>query len=290
MPSFENRLARAGVKLLRSGKVRDIYTHQDEIWLVASDRISAYDVIMPTPIPDKGKILTALSRHWFTLTENLCPNHVLGYDLPAGTDLPEFEGRVTRARRCDIFPVECVARGHLAGSGWEEYRRHGTVGGHPVPKGLREADRLPEPLFTPARKNDHGHDENLSPAEARAALGPARYDELGDLTLDLYTWAAAYAAQRGIILADTKLEFGLEAETGRILLADEIFTPDSSRFWPIDAYEPGGPQPSFDKQYLRDYLKTLTTWNKTAPGPELPPEVVQNTRAKYLEALELLTK
>ena len=254
MASLANRLARAGVKHLRSGKVRDVYARQEEIWLVASDRISAYDVIMPTPIPGKGKILTALSRHWFTLTENICPNHVLGYDLPAGADLPEFEGRLTRARRCDIFPVECVARGHLAGSGWEEYRAHGTVGGHPVPKGLLESDRLPEPLFTPARKNDHGHDENLSPEEARAALGAARYEELGDLTLDLYTWAAAYAAQRGIILADTKLEFGLEAATGRVLLADEIFTPDSSRFWPADTYEPGRPQPSFDKQYLRDYL------------------------------------
>jgi phosphoribosylaminoimidazole-succinocarboxamide synthase len=290
MASFADRLARAGVKLLRSGKVRDIYTRHKEIWLVASDRISAYDVIMPTPIPNKGKILTALSRHWFTLTENLCPNHVLGYDLPAAADLPEFQGRLTRARRCEIFPVECVARGHLAGSGWEEYRRRGTVGGHAVPKGLRESDRLPEPLFTPARKNDHGHDENLTPSEARAALGDARYEELRDLTLDLYTWAAAYAAQRGIVIADTKFEFGREAGTGRVLLADEILTPDSSRFWPADAYQPGGPQPSFDKQYLRDYLKTLTTWNKTAPGPDLPEEVVQNTRAKYLDALERLTK
>ena len=290
MASFADRLAQAGVKLLRSGKVRDIYAWRDEIWLVASDRISAYDVIMPTPIPDKGKILTALSRHWFTLTENLCPNHVLGYDLPAEVDLPEFEGRLTRARPCDIFPVECVARGHLAGSGWEEYRERGTVGGHAVPKGLRESERLPEPLFTPARKNDQGHDENLTPSEARAALGDARYEELRDLTLDLYTWAAAYAAQRGIIIADTKFEFGREAGTGRVLLADEILTPDSSRFWPADAYRPGGPQPSFDKQYLRDYLKTLTTWNKTAPGPELPGKVVQNTRAKYLDALERLTK
>jgi phosphoribosylaminoimidazole-succinocarboxamide synthase len=290
MASFADRLAQADVKLLRSGKVRDIYARHEEIWLVASDRISAYDVIMPTPIPDKGKILTALSRHWFTLTENLCPNHVLGYDLPAEADLPEFEGRLTRARRCEIFQVECVARGYLAGSGWEEYRARGTVGGHAAPKGLRESDRLPEPLYTPARKNDHGHDENLTPEQARAALGHARYDELSDLTLDLYTWAAAYAVQRGILIADTKFEFGLEAGAGRVLLADEILTPDSSRFWPADAYRPGGPQPSFDKQYLRDYLKTLTTWNKTAPGPELPPEVVQNTRAKYLEALERLTK
>ena len=290
MASLLNRLADAGIKLLRSGKVRDIYAWKKEIWLVASDRISAYDVIMPTPIPDKGKILTALSRHWFTLTEKICPNHVIGYDLPEEVDVPEFEGRLTRARHCHIFQVECVARGYLAGSGWEEYREHGTVGGHAVLAGLRESDRLPEPLFTPARKNDHGHDENLTPDEARAALGDAGYDQLRDLTLDLYTWAADYAAQRGIILADTKLEFGREADTGRVLLADEIFTPDSSRFWPADTYQPGGPQPSFDKQYLRDYLKTLTTWNKTAPGPDLPAEVVKNTRAKYLEALERLTK
>ncbi len=270
--------------------MRDIYARGEEIWLVASDRISAYDVIMPTPIPDKGRILTALSRHWFSLTESLCPNHVLGYDVPTGLDLPEFEGRLTRARRCEIFQVECVARGYLAGSGWEEYKTHGTVGGHVVPAGLRESDRLPEALFTPARKNDHGHDENLTPAEARAALGDALYDELRHLTLELYTWAAAYAAQRGILIADTKFEFGRAAGSGRVLLADEILTPDSSRFWPADTYQAGGPQPSYDKQYLRDYLKTLTTWNKTAPGPELPGEVVQNTVAKYREALEQLTK
>jgi phosphoribosylaminoimidazole-succinocarboxamide synthase len=275
--------------LLRRGKVRDIYAWRDEIWLVASDRISAYDVIMPTPIPDKGKILTALSRHWFELTASLCPNHVLGYDLPADVDQPEFAGRLTRARRVEIVPIECVARGYLAGSGWEEYRVHGTVGGHPLPTGLRESDKLPKPLFTPARKNDEGHDENLTDVQARAFVGEALYEELRDLTLMLYGWAADYAAKRGIILADTKLEFGREAGTGRILLADEIFTPDSSRFWPADTYQPGGPQPSFDKQYLRDYLKTLTTWNKTAPGPELPPDVVANTLAKYQEALDRLS-
>jgi len=286
---FVDRLAHAQVQLLRRGKVRDLYACGEEIWLVASDRISAYDVIMPTPIPDKGKILTALSRHWFALTATVCPNHVLGYDVPAGADLPEFEGRLTRARRCEIFPVECVARGYLAGSGWAEYTKAGTVGGFALPAGLTESDRLPRPLFTPARKNEHGHDENLTEAEARAALGADRYEELRELTLDLYTWAAAYAAQRGIILADTKLEFGLEPETGRILLADEIFTPDSSRFWPAATYAPGGPQPSFDKQYLRDYLKALTSWNKTPPGPELPEEVVRHTRAKYQDALDRLT-
>ena len=290
MDSLEKRLSVAGVAKLRSGKVRDIYSWRDEIWLVASDRISAYDVIMPTPIPDKGKILTALSRHWFTITEPLCPNHVLGYELPPEVDFPEFTDRLTRGRRCEIFPIECVARGYLAGSGWEEYRLHGTVGGHLLPAGLRESEQLPEPLFTPARKNDPGHDENLTPAEARLAVGDELYEQLRDLTLRLYRWAAGYTADRGIILADTKLEFGRDVATGRILLADEIFTPDSSRFWPADIYKPGGPQRSFDKQYLRDYLKTLTSWNRTTPGPELPAEIVANTRAKYLEALERLSK
>ena len=290
MDPFKNRLKQAGVTLLRSGKVRDIYEWHNEIWLVASDRISAYDVIMPTPIPEKGRILTALSRHWFSITSELAPNHVLGYEVPGNIDLPEFRGRLTRARRCEIFQIECVARGYLAGSGWEEYRLHGTVGGHPLPAGLRESDRLPTPLFTPARKNDLGHDENLTEAEARAAMSNTRYEQLRDLTLRLYAWAADYTFQRGIILADTKLEFGREAGTDRVLLADEIFTPDSSRFWPADAYQPGGPQPSFDKQYLRDYLKTLMTWNKTAPGPELPETVVQNTRAKYQEALDRLSR
>ena len=289
MDSFAERLASAGVKLMRRGKVRDIYTRGEEIWLVASDRISAYDVIMPTPIPGKGKILTALSRHWFALTASLCPNHVLGFDVPGGVDLPEFESRLTRARKVQIFPVECVARGYLAGSGWEEYRTQKTVGGFSLPPGMVESERLPRPLFTPAIKNDHGHDENITEAEARRVLGDEEYERLRDLTLDLYTWAAAYATQRGIILADTKLEFGEDAETGEILLADEVFTPDSSRFWPENTYAPGQAQPSFDKQYLRDYLKGLTSWNKTAPGPELPEEVVRNTLGKYQEALDRLT-
>jgi phosphoribosylaminoimidazole-succinocarboxamide synthase len=277
-------------QLLRRGKVRDIYAWRDEIWLVASDRISAYDVIMPTPIPGKGQILTALSRHWFELTAELCPNHVLGYDVPAGVEQPEFAGRLTRARRVEIVPIECVARGYLAGSGWEEYQASGTVGGHALPAGLRESGQLPAPLFTPARKNDEGHDENLAEPQARAFIGDAVYEQLRDLTLKLYVWAAGYASKRGILLADTKLEFGRETGSGRLLLADEIFTPDSSRFWPADAYQPGGPQPSFDKQYLRDYLKALTTWNRTAPGPELPPDVVANTRAKYQEALDRLSR
>ena len=290
MATFAERLTHAGVRLLRRGKVRDIYARADEIWLVASDRISAYDVIMPTPIPGKGKILTSLSRHWFALTGSLCPNHVLGFDVPGDVELPEFEGRLTRARRVQIYPVECVARGYLAGSGWEEYRTLKTVGGFSLPPGKVESERLPHPLFTPAIKNDHGHDENITEAEARRVLGDEEYERLRDLTLDLYTWAAAYATQRGIILADTKLEFGQDPATGEVLLADEVFTPDSSRFWPESTYEPGKPQPSFDKQYLRDYLKGLTSWNKTAPGPELPEEVVRNTLAKYQEALDRLTK
>src|SRR3984885_506146 len=263
MSSFASRLASADVKLLRSGKVRDIYERRGEIWLVASDRSSAYDVILPTPIPDKGKILQSLSRHWFSLTESICPNHVIGYDVPPGLDLPEFEGRLTRARRVQIFPVECVARGYIAGSGWEEYRTQKTVGGFSLPPGMVESDRLPHPLFTPAFKNDEGHDENLTEAESRRVLGDGDYVRLRELTLDLYTWAAAYATQRGIILADTKLEFGQDPATGEILLAYEVFTPDSSRFWPEDTYAPGSAQPSFDKQYLRDYLKGLTTWNRT---------------------------
>jgi len=220
----------------------------------------------------------------------MCRNHVVGFDVPGDADLPEFEGRLTRARRVQIFPVECVARGYLAGSGWEEYRKQKTVGGFSLPPGLVESERLPHPLFTPAFKNDEGHDENLTEAETRRVLGDDDYDRLRDLTLDLYTWAAAYATQRGIILADTKLEFGVDAESGEILLADEVFTPDSSRFWPEDVYAAGKAQPSFDKQYLRDYLKGLTSWNKTAPGPELPDEVVRNTLAKYQEALDRLTK
>jgi phosphoribosylaminoimidazole-succinocarboxamide synthase len=280
----------AEVKLVRSGKVRDIYQWRDEIWLVASDRISAYDVILPTPIPGKGRLLTSVARFWFERSAGFCPNHVIGYDLPEGVEQPDFVGRLTRAKPCDIFPIECVARGYLAGSGWEEYLASGTVGGWPVPAGLRESEKLPQPLFTPARKNEIGHDENLTPAAARALLGEALYTQLSDLTLRLYAWAADYAAQRGILLADTKLEFGRDRATGEILLADEIFTPDSSRFWPADLYEPGRAQPSFDKQYLRDYLKKLVSWNRLPPGPELPPDVVENTLARYREALERLSR
>ncbi len=277
-----------GITKLRSGKVRDLYAWRDELWIVASDRVSAFDVILPTAIPDKGKLLTQLSRHWFHLLEPITQNHVLSYDLPPGITLPEFEGRLVRARRCQVIPVECVARGYLAGSGWKEYRESGTVGGYPLPAGLVESSKLPEPLFTPASKNEVGHDENLSPHEARQILGEPRYDQLRDLTLKIYAFAAAHAAARGILLADTKVEFGLTPE-GEVILIDEVLTPDSSRFWPADQYQPGGSQPSYDKQFVRDYLETLD-WNKQAPGPELPPEVVARTQAKYREAFERLSR
>jgi len=281
-------LASYGIAKLRSGKVRDLYAWRDELWIVASDRLSAFDVILPTPIPDKGKLLTRLSRHWFDLLEPLAPNHVLSYDLPEGIALPEFAGRLVRARKCEVIPVECIARGYLSGSGWKEYQASGTVGGYPMPAGLQESSRLPQTLFTPSTKADvgAGHDENVTEAQARAIIGDARYEQLRDLTLKIYDWAADHARARGIILADTKFEFGLTPE-GEVILIDEILTPDSSRFWPADHYRPGGPQPSFDKQFVRDYLETLA-WNKQAPGPELPPEIVAKTVAKYREALEKL--
>ena len=283
-------LADFGITPLRSGKVRDLYAWNDELWIVASDRLSAFDVILPTPIPDKGKTLTQLSRRWFDLLKPLVPNHVLSYDLPEGVDVPEFEGRLVRARKCEVIPLECIARGYVSGSGWKEYQQRGTVGGYQVPAGLQESDRLPAPLFTPSTKADvgAGHDENVNEAQARKIVGDQRYEQLRDLTLMVYDWAAKYALKRGIILADTKFEFGLTPE-GKVILIDEVLTPDSSRFWPADRYQPGGPQPSFDKQYVRDYLETLD-WNKQAPGPELPAEVVTHTQAKYKEAWERLAE
>lgn len=271
---------------LRSGKVRDLYQYHDEIWLVASDRISAFDVILPTPIPDKGVILTQLSRHWFELTKGICPNHIISYDVPAELQIPEWKGRLMRARKLEIIPFECVARGYLAGSALKEYKEHGTVCGHAVPAGLQESSQLPKPLFTPATKAEEGHDMNLTPREAREKMGEDLYEKLESLTLEIYTFAAAYARERGIIIADTKFEFGLL--DGQIVLADEVLTPDSSRFWPAARWQPGKSQPSFDKQFVRDYLEGLV-WNKQAPGPELPPQIVERTRAKYEEALKRLS-
>ena len=276
-----------GIRKLRSGKVRDLYQWNDELWLIASDRISAFDVIMPNPIPGKGVILTQMARFWFEKTATLCPNHVIAYDLPPEIKLPEWEGRLCRSKLAKLIPVECVARGYVAGSGWKEYRESGTVGGFSVPAGLRESEKLPEPLFTPATKAEEGHDENLTAAEAKKILGDDLYEKLKTLTLKIYTWAAAYAAERGIIIADTKFEFG--TYEGEIILLDEILTPDSSRFWPADQYAPGKAQPSFDKQFLRDYLESLD-WNKQPPAPVLPPAVVDKTLAKYQEAFDKLTK
>jgi phosphoribosylaminoimidazole-succinocarboxamide synthase len=284
MPSTD--LSKQPITKLRSGKVRDLYQYRDEIWLVASDRISAFDVILPTPITDKGVILTQLSRHWFEITKGICPNHIIGYDLPDDVKIPELKGRLMRARKVDIIPFECVARGYLAGSGLKEYKEKGTVCGHVVPTGLIESSQLPEPLFTPATKAESGHDMNLTPDQAREQMGEELYKTLKKLTLDLYTFASDYARERGIIIADTKFEFGYD--NGKIVIADEMLTPDSSRFWPAARYQPGKSQPSFDKQFVRDYLEGLD-WNKQSPGPELPPQIVERTRAKYDEALKRLT-
>ncbi len=262
-----------------SGKVRELYALDDErLLLVASDRISTFDVVLPTPIPDKGRVLTGLSAFWFARTREICPNHLLEV---------RSDGRSLVCRRLEMLPLECVVRGYLAGSGWKDYQATGGTSGHVLPEGLRESDRLPEPLFTPATKAQEGHDENIDAAAAAEIVGQERYDELEATSLALYRFASEYAAERGIILADTKFEFGLDDE-GRIVLADEIFTPDSSRFWPVDQYEPGRSQPSFDKQFVRDYCETLG-WDKEPPGPELPEDAVAGTRARYLEAFERLT-
>ena len=265
--------------LVASGKVREIYALDHErLLLVASDRVSTFDVVLPTEVPDKGRVLTGLSAFWFARTADICANHLIAV---------RSDGRSTECRRLDMLPLECVVRGYLAGSGWKDYRASGDVCGHMLPDGLRESDRLPEPIFTPATKATEGHDENIDAARAIELVGEERFHELERRSLELYEFASEHAAERGIILADTKLELGLDGD-GRIVLADEAFTPDSSRFWPADDYMPGGPQPSFDKQFVRDYCEALG-WDKTPPGPELPADVVAGTRARYVEAFERLT-
>jgi phosphoribosylaminoimidazole-succinocarboxamide synthase len=262
-----------------SGKVRELYALDDDrLLLVASDRISVFDVVLPTEIPDKGRVLAGLSAFWFGRTRELCPNHLLRV---------RPDGRSLECRRLEMLPLECVVRGYLAGSGWKDYRETGAVCGHRLPEGLQESTRLPAPIFTPATKAQEGHDENIDRMQAAAVVGAERFAEVEQVSLELYGFAAEYAAERGIILADTKFEFGLD-ETGTLVVGDEIFTPDSSRFWPAYEYSPGGAQPSFDKQYARDYCKTLP-WDKTYPGPELPDEVVVGTRARYVDAFERLT-
>jgi phosphoribosylaminoimidazole-succinocarboxamide synthase len=262
-----------------SGKVREIYELDAErLLLVASDRISTFDVVLPTEIPGKGQVLTGLSAFWFARTDGICANHLLHV---------REDGRSTECRRLEMLPIECVVRGYLAGSGWKDYQRSGQTSGRVLPEGLRESDRLPEPVFTPSTKATEGHDENIDAAAAAELVGEERFREVERVSIELYRFAADYAAERGIIIADTKFEFGVDAD-GTLVLADEVLTPDSSRFWPADEYAPGGPQPSFDKQYVRDYCETLG-WDKTAPGPALPQEIVDGTRRRYAEAFERLT-
>lgn len=263
-----------------SGKVRELYALDDHrLLLVATDRISTYDVVLPTEIPDKGRVLTGLSAFWFARTRHLVPNHFLAL---------RPDGRSLECRRLEMLPVEIVVRGYLAGSGWVDYRDSGAISGHGLPPGLRESDRLPEPIVTPATKATEGHDLNITETEAEALCGRERYGAARDAALALYGFAASHAEERGIMVADTKFELGIDAD-GTVTLADEALTPDSSRFWPAAAYAPGGPQPSFDKQFVRDWC-LQTGWDRTVPGPELPPDVVSGTRARYVEAFELLTE
>jgi phosphoribosylaminoimidazole-succinocarboxamide synthase len=274
-----------------SGKVREMYNFGETMLMVASDRISAFDVIMPTPIPDKGRVLTALSVFWFERTAELAPNHLITIEQdefpPAARMTPDLSGRAMHVRRLTMMPIECVVRGYLAGSGWKDYQSTGTVCGHRLPSGLLESDRLREPIFTPATKATDGHDINIDAATAALLVGDEqRYQNLERISLDIYEAASAYARERGIIIADTKLEFGIDM-TGELILGDELLTPDSSRFWPADEYEPGHPQASYDKQFLRDWLEAQR-WNKQPPAPELPDEVVSGTRDRYLEAYERL--
>jgi phosphoribosylaminoimidazole-succinocarboxamide synthase len=264
---------------LGSGKVRELYALDDErLLLVASDRISTFDVVLPTAIPDKGRVLTGLAAFWFVRTRGICPNHLLAM---------RPDGRSTECRRLQMLPIECVVRGYVAGSGWKDYRTTGQVCGHRLPGGLRESDRLPEPIFTPATKAETGHDENITREQAASMVGADRLAEVERLSIRLYRFAADHAAARGILIADTKFEFGFDRDN-RLVLGDEALTPDSSRFWPADQYAPGGPQPSFDKQFVRDFCEK-TGWNKTYPGPALPDDVVAGTRARYVEAFQQLT-
>jgi phosphoribosylaminoimidazole-succinocarboxamide synthase len=263
-----------------SGKVRELYALDDErLLLVASDRISTFDVVLPTEIPDKGRVLTGLSAFWFARTSSIVPNHLLGL---------QADGRSSECRRLEMLPLECVVRGYITGSGWKDYQATGATSGHALPVGLRESDRLPEPIFTPSTKADEGHDENIDLDQAGELVGAARLQEVERIALELYRFASEYALARGIIIADTKFEFGVDGE-GQLVLADEAFTPDSSRFWPAADYEPGRAQPSFDKQFVRDYCESLG-WDKTPPGPNLPDDVVAGTRARYIEAFEGLTE
>lgn len=279
-----------GLKKTRSGKVREIFDLGDALLFVASDRISAFDVIMPNPIPEKGRVLTAFSEFWFGKTRQIVENHFLTSDYAAIAkrvgNHEQLRGRSMLVKKCQPLTVECIVRGYLAGSGWKEYKKSQTVCSQKLPAGLLESSELPEPIFTPSTKAETGHDENISFAQACEILGKPLAEKVSAYSIALYKFARDYARQRGIIIADTKFEFGTMGD--KVILIDEALTPDSSRFWPADSYKPGGPQPSFDKQFLRDYLETLA-WDKTPPGPQLPAEIVSKTSAKYVEALRRLT-
>jgi phosphoribosylaminoimidazole-succinocarboxamide synthase len=273
--------------LLHQGKVRDVYAYGDQLLLVATDRISAFDVVLPNPIPGKGVALTQLSRFWFEQLPQQIPSHVVSFEVPEGLDRPEWRNRVTVCRRARPVPMECVVRGYLSGSGWNDYKKTGMVQGLGLPAGLQESSRLPEPIFTPTTKAAAGHDEPLTAGQAVELVGEKLYAQLKELSLGIYCWAHEFALQRGIIIADTKFEFGRFGDG--IILIDEILTPDSSRFWPAANYEPGKGQPSFDKQFVRDYLLGLEDWNRQPPGPELPPNIIKGTQDKYCEVYARLT-
>ncbi|MGB9458452.1 MAG: phosphoribosylaminoimidazolesuccinocarboxamide synthase [Bryobacteraceae bacterium] len=280
-----------GIELHARGKVRDVYRVGEQLLIVATDRLSAFDYILPTGIPDKGKVLTQLSIFWFDFLRDLTPTHFLTarldeYPAPLRAFRDQLEGRSMLVKRARMIDIECVARGYLSGSGWKEYRQHGTVCGIPLPAGLRESDKLPEPIFTPATKAQSGHDENIPFARAASLIGEDLARQVRDLTLAIYTRAAGYAESRGIIIADTKFEFGFVE--GTLVLGDEVLTPDSSRFWPADTYRAGGPQFSFDKQFVRDYLESIH-WNKQPPTPTLPEDVAAKTSDKYRQAYQALT-
>jgi len=281
-----------GLRLVHRGKVRDVYeVGDDELLLVATDRLSAFDCVLPTPIERKGEVLTALSLFWFERLRPIVGNHLLNADfdrMPASIKAnPELRGRSLLVRKADVFPVECVVRGYLEGSGWKDYQATGEVCGHRLPKGLKQCERLPQPLFTPATKASEGHDENITEERFAAIVGEDAANELRSVSLRIYEEASRYALERGIIIADTKFEFGSDRD-GRMILVDEVLTPDSSRFWDAESYEPGRPQASFDKQFVREYLETLD-WDKQPPAPPLPGEIAAATTARYLKAFELLT-
>jgi len=286
---FETSLP--GIERHARGKVRDVYAAGEFLVIVATDRLSAFDYVLPTPIPDKGKVLTQLTLFWLDRLRDIVPNHfvsakVADYPAPFQAFRDQLEGRSMLVRRAKMIDVECVARGYVSGSGWKDYKREGSICGISLPSGLRESDKLPEPIFTPATKAQSGHDENISFDAAAGVIGEALAGRVRSLTLQIYRRAAEYAETRGVIIADTKFEFGFVGD--ELMLADEVLTPDSSRFWPLDGYQPGGPQPSFDKQYVRDYLESIH-WNKQPPAPALPSDVIRRTSEKYREAYRALT-